>query len=133
MIAVERLADDRVLRRFDDRREQAGVEQLARLLPLGAPLRRDVAEDQNAAGDPAALVADRRSAVVDRALHAVLADEHRVVRQARRPRLRAARAPPDSRRAARVRSLTIRNTVVERLAARFRCVQPVSDSATALR
>ena len=49
--AVERLADDGVVRRFDDRRQQAGRQKLAGLVLLHAPLRGDVAEDQHAAGD----------------------------------------------------------------------------------
>ena len=80
--AVERLADDGVVRGFDDRREQAGRQELAGLVALHAPLRGDVAEDQHASGDLAVLVADRRGAVVDRALAAVLLNQHRVIRQA---------------------------------------------------
>ena len=49
---------------------------------LRAPLRRDVAEDQHAARRHAALVLDRRGAVVDRALAAVAADQDGVVREA---------------------------------------------------
>ena len=80
--AVERLADDRVIRGFDDRREQPGREQLAGLVLFQPPLRGDVPENQDASGDRAAFVADRRGAVVDRALAAVLANQHRVIRQA---------------------------------------------------
>ena len=80
--AVERLADDGVVRRLDDRREQPGGEQLVDLVPLDAPLRGDVAEDQDAAGDAGRARPDRRGAVVDRTLGAVPADEHGVVRQA---------------------------------------------------
>ena len=49
--AVERLADDRVVGRFDDRRELARREQSGLLLVLELPLRGDVAEDQHAARD----------------------------------------------------------------------------------
>ena len=80
--AIERLADDRVVRRLDDRREQPGGQQLARAFTLDTTLRGDIPERQHTSGHDAVLVADRRGAVVNRALAAVLADEQRVVRQA---------------------------------------------------
>ena len=47
--AVQRLADDGVVGRLDDRREQAGRQQLSSPSPCRPPLRGDVAEDQHAA------------------------------------------------------------------------------------
>ena len=98
---------------------------------LHATLRGDIPEDQHASGHDAALVADRRGAVVDRALAAVLADEHRVIRQADDHALRAA---PSSRGfrpgCARVLADDAEHGV-ERLADGVGRVQPVSDSATA--
>ncbi len=79
--AVERLADDGVIRRLDDRREQAGGQQLVRLVTLHAALLGHVAEDQHASRDVAAFVADRRGAVVDRTFATVLPNQHRVIRQ----------------------------------------------------
>ena len=42
--AVERLADDGIIRGFDDRREQPSCQQLAGPVPIHTPLRRDVPE-----------------------------------------------------------------------------------------
>jgi hypothetical protein len=65
----------------DDRRQQPRRGQLAGAALIEPPLHRDVAKDQHAARHLAVLVADRRRAVIDRALRAVLAHEHRVVGQ----------------------------------------------------
>src|SRR6185369_7935645 len=46
--AVQRFADDRVIRRFDDRGQQPGREQLAGFVALDLALRGNVAKDQNA-------------------------------------------------------------------------------------
>ena len=79
--ALERLADNRVVGRFDDRREQPRRHQLVRLFALELPLCGDVSEDQHASRDAAALVPDRRGAVVDRALSAVPPEQQRVIRE----------------------------------------------------
>ena len=81
--AVERLADDRVVRGLDDRREQPRVEQAAGLASLQSPPLGDVAEDQDAPRRPG-----RCSSLIGAALSsmgtldAVLADEERVVGEA---------------------------------------------------
>ena len=79
--AVERLPDDRVVRRFDDGGELARRQETAGVVALPAPPLGDVAEDEHAAGHGALVGADRRGAVVDGALGAVSGDEHRVIRQ----------------------------------------------------
>jgi hypothetical protein len=80
--SVERLADDRIVRGFDDRREQPCVEQATGGEVFPPPALRNVAKRQYASGNAPVLVLDRRRAVVDRALDAVLADQHGVVGEA---------------------------------------------------
>ena len=80
--AVERLADDGVVRGFDDRREQPGRRQLAGVVPIHAPSCRDVAEDEHASGHLALVVPDRGGAVVDGALGAASLNQQRVIRHA---------------------------------------------------
>ena len=79
---VQRLADDGVIRGFDDRREQPRRQQLAGLVLLHASLHGDVAKNQDASGHLAPFVHDRCGAVINRALAAVPANQHRVIRQA---------------------------------------------------
>jgi hypothetical protein len=56
--AVERLTDNRVVGRLDDRCEKAGGQQLPRLVLVHTTLERDVPEGEDAPGDQAALVPD---------------------------------------------------------------------------
>src|SRR5215204_4122165 len=81
-LALQGLADDRVVRVLDDRREQAGGQKLLRAFRLETASASDVAEDQHAAGDLAFLIPDRRCAIVDWAVAAVPRDQHGMVREA---------------------------------------------------
>ena len=80
---VERLADDGVVRGFDDRREQTGREEFAGLVRIQAALRGDVSENQHASGRRG-----RARRVIGAALSsigtlaAVLPNQQRVIREA---------------------------------------------------
>jgi hypothetical protein len=79
--AVERFADDGIIRGLDNRGEESSREQLTGVVPVQAPLHRHVPENQDASREVAPFVADRRGAVVDGILAAVFSNQHRVIRQ----------------------------------------------------
>ena len=97
--AVERLADDRVVRRLDDRGEQARREQLVCLSLLRR--RRCAVTSRKISTQPDDATAARR--VIGAALSSMgrsvpsLRDQHRVVREPHDDALRAARASRGSR------------------------------------
>jgi len=79
---VERLADDGIVRGFDDGCEQTRRQKLLCLVLLQTALHRNVSEDQHASGNLTSFVGDRGGAVIDRTLAPVLLNQHSVVREA---------------------------------------------------
>ena len=78
---LQRFADDGVVGRFDDGRQHSGRQKLTRLVSLCAPLRGDVAKDQDTSGYLSKFISDRGGTVVDRTLGTVTADEECMIRQ----------------------------------------------------
>ncbi len=79
---VQRFTYDRIIRGFDDRREDASGNKLACPIALHASLNGDVTENQHASGNVSHLITNWRGAVIDRTLVAVFLNEHGVVREA---------------------------------------------------
>ena len=71
-LSVERLADDRVRRRGDDRREAIRLE-------LRTPRRADIPENEHGSPERSRRVPDRRAAVGDGNIGAAAPDEHGVI------------------------------------------------------